>query len=70
MRRSNVDADKTVISEFGVCVDVAPFGEAEKKTRGRRRSAAVAIDKMDKILKERDFGVFVVMGWWDPLRAA
>jgi hypothetical protein len=45
------------------------FGEAEKNMRGRMRSIAVATDERDSILKERDFPVFVVMGWGDPLRA-
>src|ERR1700683_230898 len=46
------------------------FGDAEKNTRGRIRSVAVATDARDNILKDRYFAVFVVKGWTDPLRAA
>lgn len=45
------------------------LGEAEKTTRGRMSSIAIATEDIDNILKERDFDVFVVTGWWDPLAA-
>jgi len=71
MRRTKVKADRTARSGFGGRVDVSGlFGDAEKNTRGRIRSVAVATDARDNILKDRYFAVFVVKGWTDPLRAA
>jgi len=71
IRRTKVKVNKASRSGFGGSVEVSGlFGEAEKNTRGRMSSVAVATEDMDNILKERDFVVFVVTGWWDPLRAA